>query len=75
MRIPGKGRYSPLAEITPDNVGKLRRVWDIHTGDLPQSDFARGKYGAETTPLKIGNGLYLGTQKELRRRGGVRCGD
>jgi len=58
-------RYSPLSQITPDNAGKLRRVWDIHTGDLPQSDFARGKYGAETTPLKVGNGLYLCTPKNV----------
>ena len=58
-------RYSPLAEITPDNVGKLRRVWNIHTGDLPQSAFAQGKYGAETTPLKVGNGLYLCTPKNV----------
>ncbi|WP_053239880.1 membrane-bound PQQ-dependent dehydrogenase, glucose/quinate/shikimate family [Pleomorphomonas koreensis] len=58
-------RYSPLAEITPDNVGKLKRVWNIHTGDLPQSEFARGKYGAETTPLKVGNGLYLCTPKNV----------
>jgi quinoprotein glucose dehydrogenase len=58
-------RYSPLAEITPDNVGKLKRVWNIHTGDLPQSTFAQGKYGAETTPLKVGNGLYLCTPKNV----------
>lgn len=58
-------RYSPLAEITPDNVGKLKRVWDIHTGDLPRSDFAKGKYGAETTPLKVGNTLYLCTPKNI----------
>ncbi|WP_370677982.1 membrane-bound PQQ-dependent dehydrogenase, glucose/quinate/shikimate family [Pleomorphomonas sp. PLEO] len=58
-------RYSPLDQITPDNAGKLKRVWDIHTGDLPQSAFAKGKYGAETTPLKIGNALYLCTPKNI----------
>lgn len=58
-------RYSPLSQITPDNVGKLQRAWDVHTGDLPQSDFAKGKYGAETTPLKVGNALYLCTPKNI----------
>jgi quinoprotein glucose dehydrogenase len=61
----GARRYSPLAEITPDNVGELRRVWDIHTGDMPATDFARGKYGAETTPLKVGNALFLCTPKNV----------
>jgi len=58
-------RYSPLTQITPDNAGQLKRVWNIHTGDLPQSDFAKGKYGAETTPLKVGNALYLCTPKNI----------
>ncbi|MCM5555929.1 membrane-bound PQQ-dependent dehydrogenase, glucose/quinate/shikimate family [Pleomorphomonas sp. NRK KF1] len=58
-------RYSPLDQITPDNAGELQRVWSIHTGDLPQSSFAEGKYGAETTPLKVGNALYLCTPKNI----------
>ncbi|SCM71945.1 Glycerol dehydrogenase large subunit [uncultured Pleomorphomonas sp.] len=58
-------RYSPLTQITPDNAGKLKRVWAIHTGDLPQSEFAQDKYGAETTPLKVGNALYLCTPKNI----------
>ncbi|MCW2370162.1 membrane-bound PQQ-dependent dehydrogenase, glucose/quinate/shikimate family [Sphingobium sp. B11D3D] len=51
-------RYSPLGQITPANVGKLQRAWVFHTGDLPE-DMADNKYGAETTPLKVGNTLYL----------------
>ena len=51
-------RYSPLAQITPDNVGRLERAWVFETGDLPAPD-AENKYGAETTPLKVGNTLYL----------------
>jgi quinoprotein glucose dehydrogenase len=58
-------RYSPLAQITPDNVGQLQRAWVYHTGDLPQSEAAKNKYGAETTPLKIGNALYLCTAKNI----------
>lgn len=56
-------RFSPLAEITAVNVGKLKRAWLFHTGDLPDSDFARKKYGAETTPLKVGDSLYLCTPR------------
>ncbi|MFV0623806.1 membrane-bound PQQ-dependent dehydrogenase, glucose/quinate/shikimate family [Sphingomonas sp. ac-8] len=54
----GARRYSPLAQITPANVGSLERVWLAHTRDLPE-DLAHNKYGAETTPLKVGNRLYL----------------
>lgn len=52
-------RYSPLAQINVDNVGKLKRAWVAHTGDMPASEAAAGKYGAETTPLKVGDTLYL----------------
>lgn len=52
-------RYSPLRQITPDNVGTLKRAWTYHTGDMPEGDPAKSKYGAETTPLKVGDTLYL----------------
>ncbi|MBU0556976.1 MAG: membrane-bound PQQ-dependent dehydrogenase, glucose/quinate/shikimate family [Alphaproteobacteria bacterium] len=51
-------RYSPLGQITPENVDQLQRAWVFHTGDMP-ADPADSKYGAETTPLKVGNTLYL----------------
>ena len=57
-------RYSPLSQITPGNVGKLRRAWLIHTGDLP-SEKVKDTYGAENTPLKIGNSLYVCTPKNI----------
>lgn len=47
-------RYSPLGQITPDNVDRLERAWVYHTRDLPEEN-----YGAETTPIKIGDSLYL----------------
>ncbi|WP_404339871.1 membrane-bound PQQ-dependent dehydrogenase, glucose/quinate/shikimate family [Sphingomonas sp. MMS12-HWE2-04] len=58
-------RYSALAQINPDNVGKLKRVWDIGTGDLPSSAQIRNTYGAENTPIKIGDTLYLCTPKNI----------
>ncbi|MGF7163346.1 quinoprotein glucose dehydrogenase [Rhodoligotrophos appendicifer] len=51
-------RYSPLSQITRDNVGQLRKVWTYRTGDMPTGS-AEGKYAPETTPLKVGNRLYL----------------
>jgi len=58
-------RYSPLSQITPGNVGKLERAWLIHTGDLPSSKTIAGTYGAENTPLKIGDSLYVCTPKNI----------
>src|SRR4030095_10293088 len=36
-------RYSELAQITPQNVKNLQRVWTFHTGDIPK------RYGSELT--------------------------
>jgi quinoprotein glucose dehydrogenase len=58
-------RYSPLNQITPANVAGLQRAWTIHTGDLPQSAQIRSTYGAENTPLKIGDTLYVCTPKSM----------
>src|SRR5688572_25820964 len=33
-RDPGGARFSPLAEIDRGNVGRLRRAWTYHTGDI-----------------------------------------
>jgi len=60
----GAQRYSPLTQITPDNVGRLERAWVAHTRDLPE-DMKDNSYGAETTPLKIGDTLYLCSAKNI----------
>ncbi|WP_108396358.1 membrane-bound PQQ-dependent dehydrogenase, glucose/quinate/shikimate family [Devosia submarina] len=49
-------RYSPLAQITPDNVGQLEEVWRFRTGDLPEDD---EPFGNQNTPVKVGERLYL----------------
>ncbi|MEG2803690.1 membrane-bound PQQ-dependent dehydrogenase, glucose/quinate/shikimate family [Stenotrophomonas sp.] len=51
-------RFSPLQQITPDNVGTLKQAWLFRTGDLPEK-----RWGAETTPLKVGDTLYLCTAR------------
>ncbi|QQR38527.1 membrane-bound PQQ-dependent dehydrogenase, glucose/quinate/shikimate family [Devosia rhizoryzae] len=49
-------RYSPLTQITPDNVGELEQIWEFRTGDLPEND---EPFGNQNTPVKVGNRLYL----------------
>ena len=51
-------RYSPLDQITPENVGELEQVFTYHTGDLPEGT-AMGKYSPEVTPLKVGDDLLM----------------
>ena len=58
-------RYSPLTQITPENVGKLRKVWEIHTGGMPTNPDYKKLYGTENTPLKVGNLLYTCTAKNV----------
>ncbi len=53
-------RFSPLTQITPENVSELERVWVYRTGDLPEE-----RWGAETTPLKIGDAVYLCTATNI----------
>lgn len=57
-RESGASRHSPLDEITPDNVSQLEVAWIYRTGDMPEEE-GEGKYAPETTPLKVGDNLYL----------------
>ncbi|MBU2959783.1 pyrroloquinoline quinone-dependent dehydrogenase [Citreicella sp. C3M06] len=57
-------RYSPLEQITPENVGSLERAWVFHTGDLP-SGTASGKYSPENTPVKVGDDLLMCTAMNI----------
>jgi len=51
-------RYTPLVQIDRKNVDRLQRAWQIHTGDRPEH-----RWGAETTPLKVGDTIYLCTAR------------
>ena len=53
-------RYSPLDQITPDNVDNLELAWRYQTGDVKQPEDT-GETTYEVTPLKVGNTLYLCT--------------
>ncbi|SHG81701.1 glucose/quinate/shikimate family membrane-bound PQQ-dependent dehydrogenase [Pollutimonas bauzanensis] len=53
-------RYSPLTQITPDNVAKLEAAWHFKTGDMRgPGDPVETTF--EVTPLKIGDKLFLCT--------------
>jgi quinoprotein glucose dehydrogenase len=54
-------RYSPLAQITPQNVANLDVAWTFHTGDLRGQPGDPVETTFEVTPLKIGERLYLCT--------------
>jgi quinoprotein glucose dehydrogenase len=56
----GGGRFSPLSQITPDNVGKLQVAWTYHMNPTPGIKAARVPTST-TTPLAVGGALYLGT--------------
>lgn len=53
-------RYSPLTQITPENVSRLEVAWKIQTGDTPGPDDPT-ETTSENTPLKIGDTVYLCT--------------
>jgi quinoprotein glucose dehydrogenase len=57
-------RYSPLDQITPQNVAGLERAFEFRTGDMP-SETAKDKYAAETTPLKLGDDLLMCSAKNM----------
>jgi quinoprotein glucose dehydrogenase len=52
----GGSRYSPLEQITPQNVGNLTPVWTFHTGKLTDG---KNSPTFQANPLKVGNRLYL----------------
>ena len=56
----GGQRFSPLAQITPANVGNLVRAWEFRTGDLERrapAVMARTKFQA--TPLLVEDSLIF----------------
>ncbi len=67
-------KFSPLTEITPENVGDLTMVWKVHTGDVSDGVHRPTRmHGPATaggvvpptvwsaTPLFANDTLYLGT--------------
>ena len=62
-RDPGSQRFSPLTQITPDNVGKLQPAWTYHMNPArdPAAPPSNRAPGSETTPLVIDGVRYFST--------------
>jgi quinoprotein glucose dehydrogenase len=58
---PGGSRYSPLAQITRDNVHTLQVAWTYHTGDVSDGTDGRTSTQFEATPIMVDGTLYLST--------------
>jgi quinoprotein glucose dehydrogenase len=54
-------RFSPAAQITRQNVSKLKPVWEYHTGALNPVTKANEKAAFEATPILVDGTLYLST--------------
>ena len=55
----GDTRYSPLAQITPANVGTLKPVWTYHM--RPPDRESHGFAASEDTPLVVGDSMVVST--------------
>ncbi|HWK64314.1 MAG TPA: glucose/quinate/shikimate family membrane-bound PQQ-dependent dehydrogenase [Rhizobiaceae bacterium] len=63
-RTPFGQRFTPLAQITPENVGRLELAWSYRTGDVRGSeDVPETTY--QVTPLKVGDALYICTPHSI----------
>jgi quinoprotein glucose dehydrogenase len=61
---PGGSRFSPLTQITPDNVNRLEIAWTYHTGDVSEGGEGAPATRAttfEATPILVDNTLYVCT--------------
>ena len=54
-------KYSPLDQITADNVGDLEKVWEIHTGDISDGSGDLPATVWSATPIFANDTLYIGT--------------
>jgi len=60
----GGTRYSPLKQINPQNVARLKRAWTYHTGELTRGDRSTDRHRMapfESTPLVMDGVLYFTT--------------
>ncbi len=54
-------KYSPLTQITADNVSKLTKVWEFHTGDVSDGKGDTPATVWSATPIFANDTLYIGT--------------
>ncbi len=58
---PGGSRYSPLTQITKENVSQLKVAWIYRTGDFSEGKKTARKTSFEATPIQVGGLLYVVT--------------
>jgi quinoprotein glucose dehydrogenase len=54
-------RWSPLADITRENVGQLEPAWTYHTGETAPEFSGRRPRSLEVTPLVADGRMYIST--------------
>lgn len=64
-RTPGGSHYSPLAAITPANVGQLKKAWEYRTGDIRDPDVDPEETTYEVTPTMVDGLLYVCTPHHI----------
>ncbi|MDX2223896.1 MAG: pyrroloquinoline quinone-dependent dehydrogenase [Rhodospirillaceae bacterium] len=57
----GGSQFSPLDQITPDNVRKLDVVWEHRSGDVSEKGSATGATSYEVVPIHANGMLYYCT--------------
>ncbi|OIX90576.1 glucose dehydrogenase [Pantoea sp. Ae16] len=54
-------KYSPLKQITAENVSKLKKVWEFHTGDVSDGKGDTPATVWSATPIFANDTIYVGT--------------
>nr|WP_145339856.1 pyrroloquinoline quinone-dependent dehydrogenase [Pantoea sp. PSNIH1] len=54
-------KYSPLKQITTENVSKLKKIWEFHTGDVSDGKGDTPATVWSATPIFANETIYVGT--------------
>lgn len=54
-------RFTPLQQVTPDNVDRLEVAWTYHIEDVSPGTKSHGATAFEATPLVVNDSMYLCT--------------
>jgi quinoprotein glucose dehydrogenase len=57
----GGMRYSPLTQINPGNVSKIKVAWVFHTEDVSDGKHGSQRSGFEATPILVDGMLFFTT--------------
>ena len=54
-------KFSDAAQITPQNVGRLQKAWEVHTGDVSTGDGKVPVSDWSATPIFVNDTVYVAT--------------